>query len=152
MRLCAIRAVDDVLTLMRHGSENRHTGETRLNRESSRSHSVFTCTVEVREIGVLSSLVLFEGVCCSLCSYSGLSSRSPSCLIMQLTHALTLPHRLPQKTSKAKNGVTSVICSRLNLIDLAGAWQCHYFVFLSVCLTQFQLTLTHFVQTRSSNR
>ncbi|KAF5835177.1 hypothetical protein DUNSADRAFT_7806 [Dunaliella salina] len=38
--------VDDVLTLMRHGAENRHTGETRLNRESSRSHSVFTCTVE----------------------------------------------------------------------------------------------------------
>ena len=45
--ICA-NAVDDVLTLMRHGQENRHVGETRLNRESSRSHSVFTCTVEVR--------------------------------------------------------------------------------------------------------
>jgi len=67
--------VDDVLTLMRHGAENRHTGETRLNRESSRSHSVFTCTVE--------------------------------------------------KTSKASNGVTSVICSRLNLIDLAGSERVH---------------------------
>lgn len=46
-------AVDDVLTLMRHGQENRHVGETRLNRESSRSHSVFTCTVEVRDAACL---------------------------------------------------------------------------------------------------
>ncbi len=28
------------------GAENRHTGETRLNEKSSRSHSVFMVTVE----------------------------------------------------------------------------------------------------------
>ena len=39
-------AVDDVMTLMRKGADNRHVGETRLNRESSRSHSVFTCFVD----------------------------------------------------------------------------------------------------------
>lgn len=64
--------MEDVLALMRKGAENRHVGETRLNRESSRSHSVFTCTVE--------------------------------------------------KSSKASNGCNSLICSRLNLIDLAGRW------------------------------
>lgn len=65
------------MALMRTGADNRHTGETRMNRESSRSHSVLTCTVE--------------------------------------------------KISKeAKTGVTSVICSRLNLIDLAGGlWGAH---------------------------
>jgi kinesin family protein 15 len=62
--------VDQAMMLMRKGAENRHTGETRMNRESSRSHSVFTCVVE--------------------------------------------------KSSKSTQGVTSVICSRLNLIDLAG--------------------------------
>ncbi|GFH13200.1 kinesin motor domain-containing protein [Haematococcus lacustris] len=64
--------VDEVMALMRRGAEHRHTGETRMNRESSRSHSVFTCIVE--------------------------------------------------KSSKGgSGGVTSVICSRLNLIDLAGS-------------------------------
>jgi hypothetical protein len=34
------------MRLLRRGAEHRHVGETRLNRESSRSHSVFTCVVE----------------------------------------------------------------------------------------------------------
>ncbi|GLC72382.1 hypothetical protein PLESTF_001241600 [Pleodorina starrii] len=38
--------VDEMLQHLLRGAENRHTGETRLNRESSRSHSVFMCTVE----------------------------------------------------------------------------------------------------------
>jgi kinesin family protein 15 len=38
--------VEDVLKLMQKGANSRHVGETRLNRESSRSHSVFTCTIE----------------------------------------------------------------------------------------------------------
>ncbi|GFR41403.1 hypothetical protein Agub_g2083 [Astrephomene gubernaculifera] len=38
--------VDEMLQHLMKGAENRHTGETRLNRESSRSHSVFMCTVE----------------------------------------------------------------------------------------------------------
>lgn len=59
------------MRLMHMGAENRHVGETRLNRESSRSHSVFTCTLE--------------------------------------------------RHSKSKEtGVTHVLFSRLNLIDLAG--------------------------------
>ncbi|KAG2499154.1 hypothetical protein HYH03_002736 [Edaphochlamys debaryana] len=38
--------VDEMLAHLVKGAENRHTGETRLNRESSRSHSVFVCTIE----------------------------------------------------------------------------------------------------------
>ena len=34
------------MDLMRRGAENRKVGETRMNRESSRSHSVFTCIIE----------------------------------------------------------------------------------------------------------
>ncbi len=60
----------DVLKLMQKGAQRRHVGETRLNAESSRSHSVFTCFIE--------------------------------------------------KTSRSDNGLTNVITSRLNLIDLAG--------------------------------
>lgn len=60
------------MALMRKGAENRHTGETRLNRESSRSHSVFTCVLE-------------------------------------------------RQSKNQTTGITNVLFSRLNLIDLAGA-------------------------------
>jgi hypothetical protein len=62
--------VEDAMKLMARGAENRHVGETRLNRESSRSHSVFTCTVE--------------------------------------------------RHTRSENGLTNILFSRLNLIDLAG--------------------------------
>ena len=39
-------AVEDALSVMRKGTENRRIGETNMNRESSRSHSVFTCIME----------------------------------------------------------------------------------------------------------
>ncbi len=38
-------AVDDVLSVMRQGLITRRVGETQKNRASSRSHAVFTCTV-----------------------------------------------------------------------------------------------------------
>jgi hypothetical protein len=38
--------VEDAMRVLRRGAESRHVGETRLNRESSRSHSVFTCVIE----------------------------------------------------------------------------------------------------------
>jgi hypothetical protein len=59
------------MSLTRKGAENRRTGETRLNSESSRSDSVFTCVLE--------------------------------------------RHSKNQGT-----GITNVLFSRLNLIDLAG--------------------------------
>lgn len=41
-----VNNVTEVLALMKKGADNRHVGATRLNHESSRSHSVFTCVVE----------------------------------------------------------------------------------------------------------
>lgn len=38
-------AVTDVLTLLEQGTKNRHIGETRMNRESSRSHCVLIATI-----------------------------------------------------------------------------------------------------------
>lgn len=43
---CDISAVEDALNVMRRGTENRRVGETDMNQESSRSHSVFTCIME----------------------------------------------------------------------------------------------------------
>lgn len=37
------------MVLIQRGSENRHIAATRMNERSSRSHSVFTCTVEATE-------------------------------------------------------------------------------------------------------
>ena len=41
-----VLGVEDVADLLSTGLHNRHVGETRLNKQSSRSHSVFTCVVE----------------------------------------------------------------------------------------------------------
>ena len=41
-------AVDDVAALLERGQLNRKIGETMMNSESSRSHSVFTCILECR--------------------------------------------------------------------------------------------------------
>ena len=57
---------------MRRGAENRRVGETRLNVESSRSHSVFTLLLE-------------------------------------------------RSSRQRESGLTSVVFSRLNLVDLAGS-------------------------------
>lgn len=38
-------AVTDVLSLLEQGTKNRHIGETRMNRESSRSHCVLIATI-----------------------------------------------------------------------------------------------------------
>ena len=38
------------MRLLRKGTANRHTGETRTNALSSRSHCVFTCIVESKTV------------------------------------------------------------------------------------------------------
>ena len=63
-------AVEDVASLLLRGQAARRVGETKLNRESSRSHSVFTCTLE--------------------------------------------------RTTTDASGITQILRSRLNLVDLAG--------------------------------
>ncbi|XP_064983003.1 kinesin-like protein KIN-12F [Musa acuminata AAA Group] len=43
-----VKNVNDILKLLRLGAANRKVAATNMNRESSRSHSVFTCTIESR--------------------------------------------------------------------------------------------------------
>ncbi|KZV17756.1 phragmoplast orienting kinesin 2 [Dorcoceras hygrometricum] len=43
-----VRTVGDILQLLCQGSSNRKVAATNMNRESSRSHSVFTCVIESR--------------------------------------------------------------------------------------------------------
>lgn len=42
--------IAETRNLLRIGTENRHVGSTSMNKESSRSHSVFTLTVESKEV------------------------------------------------------------------------------------------------------
>lgn len=39
-------ALDEVMYCLQHGSSARHTGSTQMNEQSSRSHSIFTVTIE----------------------------------------------------------------------------------------------------------
>ncbi|XP_023876908.2 kinesin-like protein KIN-12D isoform X2 [Quercus suber] len=43
-----VKTVSDILSLLTQGSSNRRVAATNMNRESSRSHSVFTCVIESR--------------------------------------------------------------------------------------------------------
>ncbi|KAK1402602.1 phragmoplast orienting kinesin 2-like [Heracleum sosnowskyi] len=43
-----VQTVGDILKLLSQGSSNRKVAATNMNRESSRSHSVFTCVIESR--------------------------------------------------------------------------------------------------------
>ncbi|KAF2305831.1 hypothetical protein GH714_008280 [Hevea brasiliensis] len=43
-----VRTVSDILKLLTQGSVNRKVAATNMNRQSSRSHSVFTCVIESR--------------------------------------------------------------------------------------------------------
>lgn len=40
-----------MLEIMERGSKNKHMGETQMNRNSSRSHSIFTITIESCSLG-----------------------------------------------------------------------------------------------------
>ena len=91
-------AVDDALSVMRMGTENRRIGETNLNRESSRSHSVFTCIMESSSKGAEDgctrvkfsrlNLVDLAGEPSNTCAHSFCHSLTLS-LIHLLTHSLT---------------------------------------------------------------
>lgn len=43
---------DETIELLRKGAINRHVGSTNMNLESSRSHSLFTMTIE-RKVNIL---------------------------------------------------------------------------------------------------
>lgn len=45
-----VTSAASLLEIMKKGMRNRHTGSTYMNQESSRSHSIFTITLESRVI------------------------------------------------------------------------------------------------------
>jgi len=46
---CIVKSIAEIEAYMEHGANNRKTGETAMNKESSRSHSIFTIYVETAE-------------------------------------------------------------------------------------------------------
>lgn len=45
-----VTSAEEALMVLKRGARNRHVGETEMNSESSRSHSVFTLTLESKQI------------------------------------------------------------------------------------------------------
>lgn len=46
---CIVKSIPEIESYMDIGTANRKTGETAMNKDSSRSHSIFTIYVEVAE-------------------------------------------------------------------------------------------------------
>ncbi|EGD73006.1 Kif3b protein, partial [Salpingoeca rosetta] len=46
-----VKSAEDMDTLMTHGNANRKVGATKMNKQSSRSHAVFTIMIERSEVG-----------------------------------------------------------------------------------------------------
>jgi kinesin family protein 3/17 len=49
LSIIQVKSIKDMEHWMTKGTNNRSVGETNLNRESSRSHSIFTIYIEVSE-------------------------------------------------------------------------------------------------------
>jgi kinesin family protein 3/17 len=46
---CIVKSIGEIEKLMNQGNGNRKTGETAMNKDSSRSHSIFTIYIETSE-------------------------------------------------------------------------------------------------------
>ena len=46
---CIVKTIPEIESYMEHGTNNRMTGETAMNKDSSRSHSIFTIYIETME-------------------------------------------------------------------------------------------------------
>jgi len=46
---CIVKSIPEIEAYMDHGTKHRMTGETAMNKESSRSHSIFTIYIETSE-------------------------------------------------------------------------------------------------------
>ncbi len=73
------QSVEEVMTILRTGSMNRTTASTLMNDTSSRSHAVFTITIE--------STPKDGASCCLTCSASHGAGLSTSASKLTLSHA-----------------------------------------------------------------
>ena len=46
---CIVKSIPEIEAYMERGTNNRKTGETAMNKDSSRSHSIFTIYIETAE-------------------------------------------------------------------------------------------------------
>jgi kinesin family protein 3/17 len=51
LKLNIVKSIDEMKEIMLSGRKNRHTGQTAMNRDSSRSHSIFSIVIERSEKG-----------------------------------------------------------------------------------------------------
>lgn len=49
MTTCIVKSIPEIEAYMDHGTAQRMTGETAMNKDSSRSHSIFTIYIETAE-------------------------------------------------------------------------------------------------------
>lgn len=56
-----VKNPEDMMSIFQEGNLNRHVGKTNMNEHSSRSHSVFTITVESSEVNELGEVKVKVG-------------------------------------------------------------------------------------------
>jgi kinesin family protein 3/17 len=56
-----VKSPDDMMKIFQEGNLNRHVGKTNMNEHSSRSHSVFTITIESSEVNELGEVKVKVG-------------------------------------------------------------------------------------------
>ena len=55
---CIVKSIPEIEKLMSYGTSQRKTGETAMNKDSSRSHSIFTIYIETSETVIFSHLII----------------------------------------------------------------------------------------------
>ena len=109
-------AVEDAAALLARGAAARRVGETAMNRESSRSHSVFTLTLETRTAGAAGLDKLLHARL-NLVDLAG--ALILGLIIEPQILATTSTRLLPCRTCIA--GAVKLLHAHLNLVDPTGA-------------------------------
>ncbi len=58
---CIVKSIPEIEKLMTYGTSQRKTGETAMNKDSSRSHSIFTIYIETSETVTIIKQLMFIG-------------------------------------------------------------------------------------------
>ncbi len=56
---CIVKSIPEIEKLMTYGTSQRKTGETAMNKDSSRSHSIFTIYIETSETVIILAFLDF---------------------------------------------------------------------------------------------
>ena len=54
---CIVKSIPEIEKLMTYGTSQRKTGETAMNKDSSRSHSIFTIYIETSETVIIALMI-----------------------------------------------------------------------------------------------